>query len=429
MSHKENLPKKIWDLLGSRELSIFIFITIVTYSLISYIFSLLVPQAWFETFQTLLPMATLYIAFFINLLICEIKWLPVVIRRCSRPAPPTLDDLKRFNGPVELEDLHCASSLKRTIGRRFYKVDEYDEGGNKIVHAFRGSIAPLGNIVFHLSFFFLLAGIILGLFYRFEGKAFVIEGNSFDGKRESYETLDLSTKGSLPDINFKLDSVRPEFWGNLLLFTDLKADMTLKDGSKGSAWLSEQLSIGGAGISINGLGYAFRYRLKDKDGHELASGLSRANVYMPGSEDRLTIPGYPHKFIVGYYPDARVKDGKVSNVSMNRKNPLIGLRVYRGRLPVFTGLLKEGEEVEFDSLKISFPEVKYWGDFTILKNPGFKFIWMSFTMMLAGLIWRFVFFRREVVIVDGDAGLSFYFRSDIFPKLFGKSLKEAARAS
>ena len=64
----EKMPilKRAWDFLGSRGLSVFLFIAAITYSLIAYIFSLLVPQAWFELFQTLLPMLALYIAIFVN---------------------------------------------------------------------------------------------------------------------------------------------------------------------------------------------------------------------------------------------------------------------------------------------------------------------------------------------------------------------------
>lgn len=428
-SEKMPVLKRAWDLLGSRGLSVFLFITAITYSLIAYVFSLLVPQAWFELFQTLLPMLILYITFFINLLICEIKWLPVVIRRCRMPDLPGLADLKRFSTVVQSENAGGIDAVKNTLSRKLYKIREYEEGGKSVLYACRGLTSPIGNILFHFSFFFLLAGILVALLYRVDGKVFVVEGNRFDGRSESYEKLDLSSRASLPDVSFTLDSVVPEYWGDRLLFTGLRADMTLRDGSKESAWLSKQVDIAGAGVSINGLGYAFSYLLKDKNGKELAAGLSRLNLFMPGMEDTLTIPGYPHKFMLAYYPDARVDKGDVKNVSMNRKNPMIGLRVYRGRLPVFTGLLREREEVSFDGLKVSFPEVKYWGDFSIVKNPGFKFIWIAFAMMVIGLVWRFIFFRREVVIVQADDGIKIFLRSEMFPKLFEGRIREIADIS
>lgn len=408
----------MWDLLGSRELSVFIFIVIMVYSVIAYIFSLLVQPLWFDKFQKLLPLMVLYAAFFINLLICEIKWLPVVFRRCRRPFPPGLADLGRFSGVARIEGAEGLERLKSNLSRRFYKMSEYNEGDKGMVYALRGIYSPLGNLLFHLSFFFLLSGIIAGILFRVDGQVFVVEGERFDGKQGSYENLSISPLGEIPKVEFTLDSVTPEFWGSRMLFTDLVADITYGDGLKGKSWLSKQLKIGGAGISMQGLGYAPHYILKDNSGRELHNGISRVNVFMPGSEDAFRIPGYPHKFLFSYFPDARIRGDKVSNLSMYRVDPIIGLTVYRGRLPVFSGWLKEGEEAEFDGMKISFPEVKYWGDFKILKNPGFLWIWIAFAMMITGLVWRFVFYRREVLIVEDGTACQVYCRSEFFPRLF-----------
>lgn len=429
MSKEKNIRplKKIWDWAGSRELSVFIFITAITYSVIAYVFSLLVPPMWFKFFQTLLPLTVLYIAFFVNLLICEIKWLPVVFRRCRRPFPPEPEDLARFSGKMQFETRGDADRLKSYLSRRFYTVASHENEGKEIVHAYRGITAPVGNLLFHLSFFILLIGIFLSIYCRIDGKARVAEGTIFDGGKESYESLTSSPLAALPDVRFSVDTVSPSFWGNQLLFTDLRADLALNDGSKGSAWLSKPVKINGARVTIAGLGNAARYVLKDKEGNVLAEGMKLLNNFLPGSEDGFNIPGYPHRFQVAYYPDSVVKGDNVSNRSMNRINPVIGLRVYRGRFPVFTGPLKEGEYAEFDNLKLTFNEVRYWGDFKILKNPGFLWIWVAFAMMVSGLIWRFVFFKREVVVIEENGQYFLYCRSDLFPRLFEERMREICR--
>lgn len=416
---QKGVAKKLWDWAGSRELSIFIFIAAITYSLVGYVFALLVSKSWFDIFQTLLPMTVLYVLFFINLLICEIKWIPVILRRCRKPEQPSLSQLNRFRMSVENYPDKVSSSLLKA-----YNVNRYEEEGRKIIHACRGTYSPLGNLLFHVSYFFLLAGIFISLLFRFDGEVHVAEGTVFDGREKAYESLTLSPHASLPDIRFTLNSISPEFWGDQLLFTDLRADMTLADGKKNSAWLSSPVRIDGAKVSIAGIGYAFRYRLTDNNGRELTSGTELLNVFLPGLEEGFKVPGYPHRFLVAYYPDAVIKGESVSNRSMNRKNPVIGLRIYRGRLPVYSGLIKEGDTADFDNLKFTIEKVNYWGDFKVVKNPGFPWIWTAFAMMIVGLVWRFVFCRKEIVLVKGEEGVSVYCRSEFFPGLFERSLKE-----
>jgi len=416
---QKGVAKRLWDRAGSRGLSLFIFITAITYSLISYVFALFVPKSWFDSFQTLLPMVVLYALFFMNLLICQIKWLPVIIRRLRRPESPPLSDLHRW---VFVRD-HPAKGDKLEAGLpKSYSITTHEEERKKIIYAFKGIGSPLGNLLFHVSYFFLLTGIFISLLFRFDGKALVAEGTNFDGAEQSYQSTTGSLYAALPDINFNLNSINPEFWGNELLFTDLRADMTLNDGTKESAWLSSPVRMDGARVSIAGIGYAFRYLLTDQKGRELASGMELLNVFMPGVEEVFKVSGYPHRFSVAYYPDALIKDESVTNRSMNRNNPVIGLRVYRGRLPVYSGLIREGEAADFDSLKISIEEVKYWGDLKVVKNPGFPWIWAAFIMMVSGLIWRFFFCRKEIVIVEGVGGVSVYCRSEFFPGLYERKV-------
>ena len=121
--------KRVWDLLGSRELSVLIFIAATTYSLISYVFSLLVTKTWFDSFQTLLPMLVLYIAFFVNLIICEIKWIPVVVRRCRHPELPKPDNLGRFGTPLNFEKTVDLNVLKQALSKGGYQMKGYEAEG------------------------------------------------------------------------------------------------------------------------------------------------------------------------------------------------------------------------------------------------------------------------------------------------------------
>ena len=59
----------------------------------------------------------------------------------------------------------------------------YSDKTNKQVKikASKGSIGPIGSILFHVSFLILLAGILMSVWTRFEGEVFLTEGQIFQG--------------------------------------------------------------------------------------------------------------------------------------------------------------------------------------------------------------------------------------------------------
>lgn len=101
---KRPVYKRIWDFLGSRNLSVFIFVMGMTYFLMLAVFAIVVPLDWVTRIGNLLPYKVLYIIFFINLIICEIRWIPVVIRKCKKlKRPETVEDWQRFGHGITVQ--------------------------------------------------------------------------------------------------------------------------------------------------------------------------------------------------------------------------------------------------------------------------------------------------------------------------------------
>jgi len=437
---------RFWDFLGSRNFSIFIFVMGLTYVLFLVVFSMVVPLPWVSNIAKLLPFKVLYLLFFVNLLICEIKWIPVIVRKCKKPSlPSNLEDLERFrhkiivsheklntcddlkNGKIFPESEFGTRRLIRYLRRRLFRVQVSEENGSlKLIHAYRGRLSPIGNLLFHGSFLFLFAGVILSMLFRFEGRVKVTEGYPFSGIPQAYQSISMAPFASAPSIPFFLEKIIPTFWRDQLLFTDLKADIKYNEGG-GSLRMSSPLMIDRTSITIHGIGLTPMYVLKNREGHELDVGYVNLGIFTPGSEDHFQIPGFPHEIFVSFYPDFAQEGNKFFNRSMNVKNPRYFVKVFRGRIPVFSGLLKPGEEAEFENLRISFPEFRYWGDFRIIKDPGLVFVWTAFILFGLGLVWRLLFYRREIAVVTGPEKFTIYGNSDYYPGLFENRLKMLKR--
>lgn len=426
--------KRAWNFLGSRNLSVFIFIMGMTYTLFLVIFSMVVPLPWVANISRLLPFKVLYLLFFINIVICEIKWIPVIVRRCRKPKMPERpEDLERFGHKITVSrEPSAVCRLERYLRRRGYKIQGsgiWGQGSENpspvLLYAYKGRFSPIGNLVFHAAFLFLLAAVAVSMFFRFEGSARVTEGYQFSGLPQEYVMISASPLASLPQVSFFLEKITPRFWEDKLLFTELKADVRYQ-GGEGSVWMSSPLKIGGARITINGISLTPMYTLKDSEGKVLDEGYVNLAVFAPGTEDHFQIPGFPHQIFVSFYPDFAMEGGKPVNRSMDTNNPRFFLRVFRGRMPVFSGFLRLGEEGRFESLSLSFPEFRYWGDFRIVRDPGFMYIWIAFVLFVTGLVWKLLFYRREVFVAREGEVLYLYGSSDYYHRLFENRLRMLA---
>lgn len=220
----------------------------------------------------------------------------------------------------------------------------------------------------------------------------------------------------MPNIDFEVERIEPKFWKNELLFTYLAA--TLKDREvEGIVKLNSALKLAGNRVTIEGISYTPRYELRELTGRLLDIGYVNLANFAPGTVDTFRIPGYPYKIHVSIYPDIEFKNGKIGTKTMNLNNPRFLLKITRGKFIVFSGLLGLNDEAYFDGLGLSFPEIKYNGVFRVIRDPGEWLIWMALILMVAGLIWKLLFYRREIAV--GILGDKIYLclNSDYYPAL------------
>lgn len=423
------LIKRSWDFLGSRNLSVFIFVMGMVYYLLLYAFSLLVPDWWLNNLSKLLPYQVFYALFVINLVICEIKWIPVIMRRCKKiQAPKVPEELNRFREKMEIEAARInVKKLASRLRMRFYAVKQGEASNDFLMlYACRGRFSPLGNLMFHIAIILILIGIYVSLQYRFEGKVYLVEGQKFTGTYGEYAKLHVSPGADFMKEPFQVRYIKTNFWETQLLFTDLKAEIKAATGEVFPVWLSKAGNIDGHRITIQEVSYTLNYKLRDKNGRVADEGAVNLANFGPGTFDSFRIPGFPYKISVSVYPDAYFSKGVIENRSMNLNNPAYHVKVMKNKQLLYSSYVRKKGLVVFDGFTLSFPDINYNGAFSIVRDPGLWWIITSFFIMILGLLWRMVFCRNEVVLVREGEKIAMYVRSDYYPVTFMEKYSKVA---
>lgn len=397
--------QRVHGWLKSHELSVFLLTSGGLYVLLLAIWGTRTPLGVVQNIARLIPFKALYVFFFVNLILCAVGWTPVALRKCRRSAVPgQVDDLERyrFQGAFEVggDGLAGLDRLRRHLRRRGFRVQTGAAG--QALAAVRGRFAPLGDLVFHLSFLLLLGGILLSLGTRFTGEAVIVEGQPFWGEPGDYYryTPPDAFQRVAPRFSFQVERIGAEFYGSELFFTDLLAEVRYPAETqerRTSMRLTQPARLGDANVTITGYGFAPVFELRDGRGTLIENGTVNLNLFPPGNEDAFRLPNRPHRVYLTFYPDAVLEDGVPRSRSNNLLNPLFQVRVFRNKVPVFRGILRPGEEARFDGLALRFPEVRLSGQARIVRDPGATLVFAGFLLGLGGLGLRLLWYRREVV--------------------------------
>jgi hypothetical protein len=296
-----------------------------------------------------------------------------------------------------------AAEARRLLGRLGYRPSWAVEGS---VGGVRRRWAALGTFFFHGAFFLVALGFLLTLAGRQEGRIWVAVGEEYEGRPDQFLSVSAPRPlaAGVPVVGFRLEEIRPEFWRDELLFTTLEADLDLS-GRKRLTRINRPLWLGwGTFLRLSGFGYAPRYQLEDPEGQVLDSAFVKLNVFPPGQRDYFSPPDYPHRIYVEVYPDFEVVEGEPTTRSLNLARPAVGIQVFRGRLDRGQAVLLRGDRYSFEGLALRFPEIRYWGEFTIVRDPGAPILFLGYLLGLAGLALKLPGSRAEAEWRPAAAG-------------------------
>ena len=379
--------------LGSWKLSIVLMAWAALYYLFLAIWARSSPAHVVQGIAFLLPYWLVYGLLLVNTAVCLWRRLPAL--RLDLGLRPRFQD-RPPEWQVWAGVPATAGEARARLARAGYRLIDEREGA---LTGLARRFAALGTFLFHGAFFLIAAGFLATVLARQEAKVWVTVGEGFEGRPDQYlsQSAPRALASGVPAPGFRVKDIRPELWRDQLLFTRLEADLELADGTSATTRINRPLWMGAATfLRLSGFGYAPRYELRAANGLLIDSAIVKLNLFPPGARDYFVPPNFPHRLYVEVFPDHATDQGQPVTRSMNLVRPAVGVLAYRGRLEVARAVLPQGETAAFEGLLLRFPEILYWGEFTIVFDPGAPVVFLGFLVGLTGLVLKARGGRAEV---------------------------------
>jgi hypothetical protein len=315
-----------------------------------------------------------------------------------------------FKAPVQADfgPRKVAQTL-RGFGYQVRKV------GEKTFWGVKHRTAPLGFLLFHLSFFLICAGGLLIYYTRFIGTVIMSEGQQFDGTYS--QVLRRPPMGGTPDLSFSVESIETRLEGGEPVH--LEATFLLRQAGVSSTRTSRvnhPAKWGTSSILVERAGLAPVLWLQDPAGFTLdrvvtpVKTRSDEPTLITMAEERLNLVISP----LG--PETEFPD----------RDELPQTSLYFQLLgedeSLWSGALKPGEAASFEGGRMVLEEMRYWVGVRVVSERGGGLLIAGFTAGILGLIWRLLWYRREVAVTWDDSEFRLVGRSEYFSARFRTEL-------
>ena len=396
----------------------------------------------FDVYGSAIFLAVL-LALYISLTACLVPRIKAWVRLVRHSQPPVVrhlgaqderTDFVTDRSPAEVREISV-----ELLGRRRWRVRRHDahDGDPRPdqVAAESGLWAREGgSLVFHLSFYVLLAAIVLGQLLTFEGQRGVVEGDpGFRDTAVSYWSYSPGRwfgEGDHQGWRFELerfhvDWVRDPLAPGAGQPTVFRSDVriTPADGEPFDAVIDSNrpLNLDGTRITQLDWGYAPRV-VVEVDGavvHDtfltpvLADGgFYRGAVKAPAADPDVGLD----VFLYPFAPDG--EDGRpVPTGAPWADAPLLVFQQFRGDLRLGAtqqtineldveeltsqgfGALRLGQSLEIEGVTVSFPELRRWVGYQVSSRPQLPYLVLGSVLLVVGLLGSLYAYRRRLWVV------------------------------
>jgi hypothetical protein len=303
-----------------------------------------------------------------------------------------------------------AARILRGYGYRVRSVDGQSFWGVK------HRTAPLGFLLFHLSFFLLCAGGTLVYYTRFVGTALVIEGQEFSGDYK--QVLREPPLGGSPALAFVVEDVDPRYeegepthLGAVFRFRQAGGSLTRR------ARINHPARWGATSVLVQQAGLAPLLWLQDARGYTIDRVAVAATRGQP-TEARLG-----DRFRVVIEPP----EGPALATRKELPTTPVRLRLFVEGSPkeltwedelLFDGPLRPGEGTPLEQGRLVLQELRYWVGVQVVSERGGGLLEVGFAAGIAGLVWRLLLYRREVALTWDGERVRLVGRSESYPWRF-----------
>ena len=375
----------------------------------------------------------LWFFFFVNLGLVLWQRIPLIAKRIeiskSRIADPATAPGYFFKKTYDLPAGNGAELMQQLRGKGFTLIGDVDG-----FYGVKNRLSPIAFALFHLSFFLILLGGVIGIYTRFIGYVDLAQGEVFQGELERYNKSPLPSMpkiGGIPRASFMVESITPQVVGDTPTGIDIR--LVDKEGRKHEAGINNPYVTDNTSFVFKHLGLAPLFVLKDAAGRELDGAYEKLDVAM-GKKDRFILAGF--EFTAHFYPDYAVEDGKPVTRSQEFKNQVFTLTVEKDGKKIAEGIIPKNGTMQFAGYTLEMRDLPFWVRFYVLRQRGLWLVYAGFAVASIAVIWRLIFFRRELLgAVRSEDGVrrlvvaarSEYYKSlaeDEFDKLFEKLMRD-----
>lgn len=349
--------------------------------------------------------------------------------------------------PAQALDAAEAALRRRRLRRRRLTPAASPTGHHQLA-AERGHAREGGSIIFHVSFFVLLGGAMIGAMFGMEAHVNVVEGESFADTPVGYGSYEPGRFWSVadhPGYTVHLDDFSVAYHDDAdpadgvqgsLIADDFSSELTLRqDGEPveaGTVRVNEPLSHAGLSIYQIRFGFAPRVEVATADGDVLTADTT--NLLEQGSSmiwtGVLPVESSSRQnqiaLELALLPDAAMSDDGVPFSRSNEpERPRLAITLWYGELGLQdneparqfhrdTGerlrqplILAPGESGTFEplGLDVAFTGLPHWSGFQVSAEPGRGVLLAGAGMLLVGLIPSLYAYRRRIWVdaaADGD---------------------------
>ncbi len=358
-------------------------------------------------------------AFFLNLAAVLADRLRTTVRRV-RFAPPNDAQLRAVLERSESLSISRSAAiaadeapeLLRRIGYRAVAVRPGTIWGVK--HRF----ALLGFPIFHASFFLMCAGGIQLYLTRDVVTLVGAEGQPLDTRRGGL--VRRAPLGAPDPMQLTVDRVDVRLVNGKPV--DLAATIVrARDGLSSSTRVNHPAHWDDATILVERAGIAPVLWFTDGRGFTL---------------DRVVVPtarpdGFPARVKLGGEDVEAVVEPNPVGPSFPERDALphtpVALRVFVAGKKAFEGELRPGEGLDLGDRVLRIQEVRYCAGLRIVSERGGALLVAGFALSVLGIVWRMLWFRREIVARWESDAVEVAGRAEFFPGRFRDELQAIAR--
>ena len=366
----------------------------------------------------------LLVLLFTSLTGCLIPRVRAFLKVVRRP-PAAGRNLARLSNHVvittPLEPDAALAVAERVLRSRRFRV--------RVVHdqvaAERGHWREGGSLVFHVSFYVLLVGIVVGQVFGFTGQVNVAEGEAFADSGLGYDQKRPGRAWGVEDhtgFTVALDDFTVDYFDGTNSPQEFTSTVTIDGQRTATVRVNHPITVEGMRVYQQRFGFApvvevrtpdrvlFRGPVQLGPVREVPgawAGVARVDFDKPDQQIALDL-------ILA--PDAQLVDGEpVVGQNPRPQNPVLVATVFFGALglerPIPAAqfdrsqgpigppaMLRPGAAADVipDELTVQFVDLRYWSGFQVSHQPGRFVLLLAGTLILTGLVPSLYAYRRRV---------------------------------